>query len=76
MVDRKTYHVEHEEGEWKVEAEHARRASGVFETKAEAIDRARELAKAQGLGQVIVHKRDGTIQTEWTYGEDPEKYPG
>jgi uncharacterized protein YdaT len=71
MSQRKTYHVEHEDGEWKVEAEHAKRASGVFETKAEAIGRARELAQAQALGQVIVHKKDGEIQTEWTYGQDP-----
>ena len=32
--------------------------------------------KGFDLSQVIVHKKDGTIQTEWTYGEDPENYPG
>ena len=49
------------------------KASGSHDTKAEAIARAKELAKKQALGQVIIHKQDGTIQTEHTYGKDP--YP-
>ena len=37
-----------------------------------AEDRA-TLSKNQELGQVVIHKQDGTIQTEHTYGKDP--YP-
>jgi hypothetical protein len=29
-----------------------------------------------GLGQVVLHKRDGTIREERTYGKDPERTPG
>ena len=47
--------------------------SSSYDTKAEAKARAKELAKKQVLGQVIIHKEDGTIQTEHTYGKDP--YP-
>jgi hypothetical protein len=34
------------------------------------------MAKSEALGQVIVHKRDGTIEQEFTYGEDPPQSPG
>lgn len=53
--------------------ENASRASSSHDTKAEAVDRAKELAKNQELGQVVIHKKDMTIQTEHTYGKDP--YP-
>lgn len=72
-MPRKTYHVVKQDGEWKVEGEHARRAAGVFDTKVQAVERAIDLAKAQPLGQVIIHRGDGVIQEERTYGEDP--YP-
>jgi uncharacterized protein YdaT len=72
MADRKTYHVTpNQEGGWNVKGEGASRASSTHETKADAVDRARELAKSQSLGQVVVHKQDGTIQTEYTCGKDP-----
>ena len=28
-----------------------------------------------GLGQAVLHKRDGTIREERTYGKDPERTP-
>jgi hypothetical protein len=40
------------------------------------VQKARELAKKQPLGQVVVHKEDGTIQTEYTYGDDPARTRG
>jgi len=74
MSNRKTYHVTPKpEGGWNVKGENASRASSSHDTKADAVDRAKELAKNQDLGQVIIHKKDGTIQTEHTYGKDP--YP-
>jgi len=63
-------------GGWNVKSEGAKRAAGNFEDKADAVDRAKEIAKAATLGQVIIQGRDGVIQTEYTYGADPEKYPG
>jgi len=56
-----------------VALEYTGRASGSHETKAGTVARAKELAKKQALGQVIIYKQDGTIQTDRTYGRDP--YP-
>jgi hypothetical protein len=72
-MPRKIYDVVPEDGDWRVEARGARRASGVFDTKDEAVKRAVELAKAHELGQVVIRKRDGTVQEERTFGRDP--YP-
>jgi len=72
--DRQIYHVTHgSEDGWKVKKEGASRASGVFDTKAEAVERGRELAKGAGEGQLKIHGKDGQIQTEHTYNNDP--YP-
>jgi cell division protein FtsN len=78
MSERVVYHVvpDKDENVWKVEKEDSDRASSICQTKDEAIEEARRLAQNNPLSQVKVHRRDGTIQTEWTYGQDPEKYPG
>jgi poly(hydroxyalkanoate) granule-associated protein len=66
----KVYHVApHDEG-WKVEAEGASRATSVHSTKDEALTAGRELAKNQAPSRVVVHKKDGTFQTEYTYEDD------
>lgn len=75
-MPRKTYHVVKQDDQWKVKGEKAERSSGNFDTKDAAVDRAKELAKSQPLGQVVIHKQDGTIQTEHTYGADPRDVPG
>lgn len=72
MPNRKVYHVTPSpDSGWKVKAENANRASSNHQTKDKAIERAKELAKSLDMGQVIIHKKDGTIQTEYTYGKDP-----
>jgi len=76
MSKRVVYAVEPDGDDWRVEKQGAERASGVFENKQEAVGRARELAQQAPLGQVRVKNQKGRIQFEWTYGEDPEKYPG
>jgi hypothetical protein len=54
-----------------VKATGADRASAVCETKADAVEHAKEFARNQPLGQVVVHGRGNEIQTEYTYGKDP-----
>ncbi len=61
------------DGGWKVKEENASKALSKHDTKDDAVNRAKEVAKNQDLGQVVIHKQDGTIQTEHTYGKDP--YP-
>lgn len=65
-----------ESGEWQVKKTGGQRASAVVENKADAVKEASRLAQSQPLGQVVIHKQDGTIQTEYTYGKDPRKTRG
>lgn len=76
MSKRKVVHVVPHGDDWAIKTEGAGKAAGVYDRKDEAIDRAKKMAKAAPLGQIKIHKRDGTIQTEHTYRKDPEKYPG
>lgn len=46
-----------------------------FDTKEEAVEYAKERAKAAQLGQIKVHKSDGNMEYESTYGEDPSRSP-
>ena len=79
MPERKSYHVVPYVNGWEIRLggagqEHG--ALGVWDHKAMALERARELAKEAGLGQVVIHGEDGQIQDEWTYGDDPASSPG
>lgn len=75
-MNRKTYHVTLVRSAWRVKSAGVARADGIFERKSQAVARARQLATKAKLGQVKVHGRDGRIQAEYTYGEDPPRYPG
>jgi hypothetical protein len=78
MVSQRTvYHVVYDSDgkQWRVLRENASRASSVHTTKKEAIAAGRKLAKSHVPGQLVIHKRDGSIETEYTYGNDPERYP-
>jgi hypothetical protein len=74
--ERVVYHVvPNSSGEkWVVSQERAefRRE---FKTKDEAVEFAKERARKEELGQVKVHKKDGNMEYESTYGEDPPRYP-
>jgi Uncharacterized protein conserved in bacteria (DUF2188) len=71
MSNRKTYYVSPRGSSWAVKGRGADRAVGVFETKVAAVDRARDVARNQSQGQVVIQRRDGSFQTEYTYGKDP-----
>lgn len=74
--DRVVYHVVPNSSaeKWVVSQENAefRRE---FETKEEAVEFAKERARSAELGQVKVHKKDGNMEYESTYGEDPRRSP-
>ena len=44
-------------------------------TKHEAVEAAKERARAQEPSQVKVHTSDGNMEYESTYGEDPSRSP-
>ncbi len=76
-MSRKKYHVtKSEDGTWKGTTQGGQRASVVADTKAEAVRQTIELAKKQQDSQVIIHKQDGKIQEERTYGNDPNPPKG
>ena len=76
VIQRQVYHVVPAEKGWEVKKEGNKRPSAKTKLKVDAIARAKELAKKGKLGQVIIHKKDGKIQTEYTYGEDPRESKG
>lgn len=45
-------------------------------TKDEAIRVARKFARENKPSRINVYKKNGRIQTEWTYGKDPPEIPG
>lgn len=63
--------VPHEKG-WAVRGEGSSRAEVVTETKQEAVEAARKLAQAQ-RSELVIHGKDGRIQTKDSHGHDP--YP-
>lgn len=70
-AERAVYHVAPKDDEgWKVELEGASRASSLHDTKDEALTAARELARGKVPAAVVVHRKDGTIQTQYSYDEE------
>jgi hypothetical protein len=66
--ERNTYSVMPQPGGgWRIEGEGVR-PSGVHRTKEEAVKIARTLAKANKPSQLLVYKKDETVQSERTYG--------
>lgn len=74
---RDVYHVTpNPKGGWNVQKEGGKKPSGNFAKKTDAVVRGKELAKKAKLGQIKIHKQDGKIQTEHTYGDDPHPPKG
>ncbi|MGH8576367.1 MAG: DUF2188 domain-containing protein [Gammaproteobacteria bacterium] len=63
-------HVVPREDRWAKIKEGGQRPSSVHSTKAEALQRAREQAKREHV-EVVIHKKDGTIQDSDSYGKAP-----
>ena len=67
-ADRTTYTVTpRDDGSWEVRADGASRATGVHDSKDDAVSEAKGLARDRRPSQVLVYKKDGTVQTEQTY---------
>ena len=64
-------HVTPTQSGWQSKAEGAQRANSTGTTKTEVVRRAVEIAKNNGNASVVIHKADGKIQEERTYGKDP-----
>ncbi|HVZ32109.1 MAG TPA: DUF2188 domain-containing protein [Polyangiaceae bacterium] len=75
-MSRNVYSVMPAGAGWRVKREGARRAAALHRQKSDALARAKALAKRSGLGQVKVHRRNGEIEAEFTYGKDPRRTAG
>lgn len=76
MADRTVYDLSPDGEEWALRKRGGKQASRRFDTKAEAMEESPGIVKRQGKSQLVVRKRDGTIQEERTYGDDPERRKG
>lgn len=68
-MSRKVFHVVPNGTNWQV-----KHNGGVLTshyTKEAAVEKGRAYAKANEPSQLVVHKADGTIEYEYTYGDDP-----
>ena len=62
-------------GGWRAQKRGAERALMRASAKQEVVRRARDMARAQE-GRLVIHRQDGRIQEERTYGRDPSRSPG
>jgi hypothetical protein len=70
----KTVHVVPKDGHWAVKREGVK-GSRTFSTQREAIERARDMAKRESSGQLVVYGRNGQIRERDTYGMPPIQDP-
>jgi uncharacterized protein YdaT len=65
-LDRQNIHVVPNEDEWLVKEEGERKALLSANTKAEAVEKAKEWA-SDANQSAIVHRKDGTVETSYNY---------
>lgn len=70
MAKGKNQHVVPTEAGWAVRGESNTRNTKLFDTKAEAETYAREIARNQ-QAELVIHGKDGKIQSTNSYGNDP-----
>lgn len=71
-ISRDTHHVvpNSDRGGWDIKRGGADRASAYVDTKAQAINIAREISRNQGT-EMVVHEKNGRIQSSDSHGHDP-----
>ncbi|OHC73124.1 MAG: hypothetical protein A3H93_07385 [Rhodocyclales bacterium RIFCSPLOWO2_02_FULL_63_24] len=70
MATKRNQHVVPSGQDWAIRGAGSSRATEILPTKAEAVDRAREISRNQGT-ELIVHGLDGKIQSRDSHGHDP-----
>ena len=70
MTRKKDIHVVPHENGWATRKEGNERASGVYTTKSEALERGRNQAQREKV-ELVIHGKDGKIQDSDSYGRDP-----
>jgi hypothetical protein len=71
-----THHVvPNPDGGWDVKRGGGERASRHLDTKREAVDVARDISRNQET-ELVIHRKNGTIQRKDSHGNDPRNIPG
>lgn len=70
-----THVVPDSDGGWNVKRGGASRASGHFDTKQQAVDRAREISR-NAQSELKIHNKDGKIAQSDSHGNDPRSVKG
>lgn len=73
---RKSLHVTKGPNGWRVKTAGAKRAGSTHPTQEAAMKAATKQAKTAPKGQVVIHRPNGQIRTEHTYGSDPHPPKG
>lgn len=80
MAARTVIHLVHLNADNRWHLKDGDQVLGSFDTKEEAMDEGKKRGHAlQEKGQnaqLVIHRQDGSIETEHTYGDDPTRHPG
>lgn len=66
----KNQHVVPVDGQWGIKGEGNQKYTGLYDTQAEAIARARKISRNQS-SELFIHGRDGRIRERDSHGNDP-----
>jgi hypothetical protein len=69
MAKGKNQHVVTHNGAWAVRSENSKRVTKEFDTKAEATEYGRGIARNQ-QSELVIHGRNGQIQDKDSFGND------
>jgi hypothetical protein len=61
----------HGDREWHVRRRGLARLAGIYNHKADAVTRGRQLCRAEEPSELVIRRRDSTIEFVRTYGDEP-----
>jgi len=73
---RRKFHITYDEDKWVLKKQKSKKIIMSHENKEQLIDEARVFVKKLIPSQLIIHKKNGRFQTEYTYGNDPRETKG
>ena len=76
MNDRIIYRIVPRNDEWHVVKGSHNECEGRFKSKPEAVEFGRFLAMRESVAELRIAKLDGSIQAEFTYGNNPQEVEG
>ena len=78
MAKRRRFHFTYDKkkGDWRLFEQGSKSTLRRFKTKEEGVKVSAKLVRSKGNSQLKIHKVDGKIQEERTYGNDPRRSKG